>query len=113
MVYASINHPYIQQKPLQDIMMDIARAIQYFKYNADEYNINKNKISCYGVSSGAGASLFLAAKPDMAKVGSNDPVLRESTRIFSAGLYETQSTYDFYQWPEILKLSTDKLFLKQ
>lgn len=107
--FATINYPFIQHKPLQEILMDIKRAIQYFKYHSDELNIDKDKISCYGVSAGAGSSLFLAAKGDMSDENSKDPVLRESTNVFCAGLYDTQSTYDFYQWVELLNIPVDEL----
>ena len=112
--FASINYPFFMHKPLQDILKDIARAVQYFRYMAAEYHIDPDRISCYGESAGAGASLFLAAKPDMADPDSSDPVLRQSTRLFAAGLYETQSTYDFYQWPELLGIPMEAgLILQQ
>ena len=111
--FATIEYPFISHKPLQEIMKDIARAVQYFKYNAYAFNIDKGKICCFGSSAGAGASLFLAAKPDLADKKNTDPVLRESSRIFAAGLYDTQSTYDFYKWPDILNLPIDQLFIAQ
>lgn len=108
--FATINYPYTNQKTLPDILKDIARAIQYFKNMHQQYNIDKDKVCCYGVSAGAGSSLFLASKPDLCDNENIDPVLRESTKIFAAGLYETQSTYDFYKWPQLLGLPIEQLF---
>lgn len=107
--YAAINYPFLQHKALQNIMMDIARAVQYFKYHAEEFHIDKERVCCYGGSAGAGASLFLASSPDFADRNSADPVLRESTKLYAAGLYNTQSTYDLYQWPELLDIPMEQM----
>ncbi len=40
----------------------------------------------------------------MADPENDDPVLRESTRITCAGAFATQSTYDVYQWDNIIGL---------
>lgn len=108
--FASINYPFMNQKPLQEIMRDLARAVQYFKCNAKEYNINKDMIGCYGESAGAGASLFLATAQDLKAEESEDFVLRESSRIYAAGLYDTQSTYDFYKWAELLNITPEEMW---
>ena len=85
-------------------MKDAKRCLQYIRYHADKYNIDKNKIACSGGSAGAGTSLWLAFSKDMAEPESDDPVLRESTRICCAGAFATQATYDILRWPEILNL---------
>jgi hypothetical protein len=38
----------------------------------------------------------------MADLQNEDPVLRESTRLISAGAFATQSTYDIFQWEKIM-----------
>jgi hypothetical protein len=76
---------------------DIAAALQYIRYHAKKFNINKELVACYGSSAGAGSSLFLAVHDDMALP--NDTTFRgESTRIKCAGLLSTQATYNMPRW---------------
>lgn len=111
----TINYPYINMMPLRESIENIIRAVQYIKYVSEEYNIDKEKIACFGESAGAGASLLIAVTDDMAQPESEDPVLRESTRIFCAGLYRTQATYDSTRFAEVLGLENAlvEAFLKQ
>lgn len=105
---ASINYPYYADVPLQGIIRDnIARAVQFLRYKAGELNIDKDRIAVYGQSAGAGSSLWLAFHDDLADPASQDPVLRESSRVRAAGAIDTQATYDFLRWPEIFKQIID------
>ena len=105
---ASINYPYYADVPLQGIIRDnIARAVQFLRYKAGELNIDKDRIAVYGQSAGAGSSLWLAFHDDLADPESQDPVLRESSRVRAAGAIDTQATYDFLRWPEIFKQTID------
>lgn len=103
---AAINYRFLNQAPYGILasMNDSKRCLQYIRYNADKFNIDKQKIACSGGSAGAGTSLWLAFSDEMADLKNNDPVLRESTRISCAGAFATQSTYDLLQWPSILNL---------
>ncbi len=103
---ASINYRFLNQPPygILGSMNDSKRCLQYIRYNADKYNIDKNRIACSGGSAGAGTSLWLAFSDEMAEEKSKDPVLHESTQISCAGAFATQSTYDILRWSEILDL---------
>ncbi len=103
---ASINYRFMNQAPygILGSMMDSKRCLQYLRYNAEKFNIDKNRIACSGGSAGAGTSLWLAFSDEMADKKNVDPVLRESTKITCAGAFATQSTYDILQWAEILSL---------
>jgi carboxylesterase type B len=83
-------------------MNDSKRFLQYIRYNAKKYNIDKNRVACTGGSAGAGTALWLAFSDDMADAGDNDPVFRESTRLTCAGAFATQATYDIFKWDQIL-----------
>ncbi len=85
-------------------MNDSKRCLQYIRYNAKKYNIDKNRIACSGGSAGAGTALWLAFSDDMAEAENDDPVLRESTQLTCAGAFAAQSTYDVYQWNDIIGL---------
>lgn len=110
---ATINYRFMNEPPYGILasMTDSKRCLQYLRYNATKYNIDKNRIACSGGSAGAGTSLWLAFSEEMADEKNEDPVLRESTKISCAGAFATQSTYDILQWAEILDLpinSTDE-----
>ncbi len=99
---ASINYRFIEAAPLQDILRDCARAIQFLRHNAAAWNIDKEHIAACGESAGAGTSLWLAFHDDWADPESADPVLRESTRLIAAGAIAPQAGYDFGRWPAII-----------
>lgn len=100
--FAAINYRFRTTTTLDHIILDCARAIQYLRQRADEWNIDKTRIASYGGSAGGGASLWLGVHDDLADPNSDDPVLRESSRLAALGHLNSQATYDFVQWPEIL-----------
>lgn len=75
-------------------MADVRRALQYIRYRASDFNIDKSKIIFAGNSAGAGTSLWIAFNNDFANTQSNDPVLKESTRVKGVVARETQSSYN-------------------
>ena len=101
---AVINYRFMNEPPYGILasIHDAKRCLQYLRYNAEKYNIDKTRIACSGGSAGAGTSLWLAFSDDLADPENTDPVLRESTRLTCAGAFATQSTYDIYRWGEIL-----------
>lgn len=107
---ATINYRFMNEAPygILGSMHDSKRCLQYIRYHAGKYNIDKTRIACCGGSAGAGTSLWLAFSEDMADKSSDDPVLRESTKISCAGAFSTQSTYDILQWGEIMGLPLNK-----
>lgn len=73
---------------------DGARAIQFLRAKAAEWNIDPRKIAAYGGSAGAGISMWLGYHDDLADRGSADPVARQSTRLCAIGSMGGQITYD-------------------
>jgi len=102
--FASINYRYLEHAPLQEIVTDTARAIQYLRSRAAELNIDKERIAIYGESAGAGSSLWVGLQDDLADPDSADPIARESTRVRAIGGLSPQATYDFAQWPGMFGL---------
>ena len=100
--FAAINYRYRTAAPIQDVLHDCARAIQFIRSKAAAWNIDKSRLASYGGSAGAGASLWLAFHDDMADPHSPDPVLRESTRLVCAVAIATQFSYDVLRWAEVL-----------
>lgn len=92
---AAINYRFING---EDVIFptpqrDSARAIQFLRTKAKEWNLNPRLIACYGGSAGAGTSMYIGFHDDLADPQGTDPVLRESTRITAVGTFGGQGTY--------------------
>lgn len=97
----SINYRYSTQAqlagvkpPVQWPLHDAARALQFVRSKAAEWNIDKTRIGATGGSAGACSSLWLAFHDDLADPNSADPVARESTRLWCAAVRRAQTTLD-------------------
>ncbi len=100
--FMSINYRFREHAPIQDILRDAARAIQYVRANAERFKVDPQRIASFGGSAGAGTSLWLAAHDDLADPKSADPVLRQSSRISAAGSLNGQATYDMREWDRVI-----------
>jgi acetyl esterase len=91
---AALNYRYSTQAPYPAPMMDCARAVQYLRSRAAEWNLDPKGFAATGSSAGAGMSLWLAFHDDLANPRSSDPVERQSTRLSAVAVDNAQSTYD-------------------
>ncbi len=91
---ASIDYRYATQAPYPAPMLDSARAVQFIRSKAVEWNLDPKRVAAYGNSAGAGISLWLAFHADLAKPESADPISRQSTRLLCAGSQAGQSSYN-------------------
>jgi len=80
--------------PVKAPLEDAARALQFVRSKAKEWNIDKTRIGATGGSAGACSSLWLAFHDDMANPKSEDPVERESTRLYCAAVSGAQVSLD-------------------
>ena len=101
----SINYRYTTQAqdvspPVKAPLHDAARALQFVRSKAGEWNIDPQRIGASGGSAGACTSLWLAFHPDMADPKSSDPVARQSTRLWCAAVNGPQTTLDPKQMKE-------------
>lgn len=102
---ASINYRFRKEDDGKGVALCLSDAvdfIQYIRYKAPQFGIDKRRIAAIGTSAGAGTSLYLAFHPDMADPAASDPVKRESTRLLCAGALSTQATYDLFRWTEFI-----------
>lgn len=97
----SINYRYVKQgveegvkPPVKAPLEDAARALQFVRSKAHEWNIDKKRIGATGGSAGGCSSLWLAFHDDMADPRSPDPIARESTRLFCAAVDGAQTSLD-------------------
>lgn len=92
--YAAINYRLTGEAPLPAPVHDAARAIQFIRSKAKEWNIDKDRICLSGGSAGACTSMWLLCHDDLADPKAEDPVLRESTRVSGAGVAAGQTSID-------------------
>jgi acetyl esterase/lipase len=110
----SLLSPTGEREGIKKPISDVKRALQYIRYRASDFNINKSKIILAGNSAGAGTSLWIALNKELADAQNTDagtslwialnkeladaqntdPVLRESTRVSGVVARETQSSYN-------------------
>ncbi len=110
---ASIEYRFIAEAtadqvspPVKGLLHDAARALQFIRSHAAEWNIDKTRIAASGGSAGACTSLWLAFHPDLADPASSDPIARESTRLLCAAVNGAQTTLDPQQMKEWTPNST-------
>ncbi len=103
----SVEYRFIQEAqalgikpPVDAPLKDAARALQFVRSKAGEWNIDKTRIGATGGSAGACSSLWLAFHPEMADAKSSDPIARESTRLLCAAVTGAQTTLDPQQMKE-------------
>jgi acetyl esterase/lipase len=103
----SVEYRFIQEAiaggakpPVEWPLKDAARALQFVRSKAKEWNIDPKRIGATGGSAGACSSLWLAFHDDMADPKSSDPIARESTRPLCAAVGGAQTSLDPHQLRE-------------
>lgn len=98
---ATINYRLMKQAneekvvpPVKAPLEDAARAVQFVRSKAAEWNLDKKRIGATGGSAGGASTLWLAFHDDMADPKSSDPISRESTRLYCAAVEGAQSSLD-------------------
>jgi acetyl esterase/lipase len=91
---AAINYRLSGIAPLPAPVHDAARAIQFLRTKAKEWNIDTAHIALTGGSAGACTSMWLLLHDDLADPKATDPVLRESTRVCAAAVSSGQTSID-------------------
>lgn len=92
--YAAVNYRLTGEAQLPAPVHDAARAIQFIRSKASDWNIDKNRIALTGGSAGACTSMWLLLHDDLADPKADDPVLRESTRVTAAAVAGGQTSID-------------------
>lgn len=86
--------------PVKGPLTDAARALQFVRSKAKEWNIDKTRIGATRGSDRACSSLWLAFHDDMADPKSSDPIAHESTRLTCAAVNVAQTSLDPKQMKE-------------
>ena len=95
---ASINYRLTSIAKLPAPVHDAARAIQFLRFKAREWNLRKDRIAAMGGSAGGCTTLWLTYHDDLADPKNTDPVARESTRLCAGVCLEGQTSID----PEVV-----------
>lgn len=97
----AINYRYVQngveekvEPPVKAPLEDAARALQFVRSKASEWNLDKKRVGATGGSAGGCSSLWLAFHNDLADPKSPDPIARESTRLYCAAVNGAQTSLD-------------------
>ncbi len=80
--------------PVKAPLDDAARAVQFVRTRAAEWNIDKVRIGATGGSAGGFSCLWLAFHDNMSDPSASDPAARESTRLYCVGVSSAQTTLD-------------------
>ncbi len=91
---AAINYRLTPDNPLPAPVYDAARAIQFLRSKAAEWNIDTHHIALTGGSAGACTSMWLLYHDDLADPNATDPVLKQSTRVCAAAVQAGQTSID-------------------
>lgn len=92
--YASINYRLTSTAILPAPVHDAARAIQFLRSRAAEWNLRSDRIVLTGGSAGACTSMWILCHDDLAQPDSSDPVARQSTRVAAAAVSAGQTSID-------------------
>jgi hypothetical protein len=92
--YASFNYRLSNEVSFPAFHHDCMRAVQFLRYHAERLNLDPSRFASTGGSAGAGISMWLAFKDDMADPESDDPIARQSTRLTCIAVWGGQSSYD-------------------
>lgn len=90
----AINYRLTEQAMAPAQFLDSARALQFIRHHAKEFNIDPARIALSGGSAGGGISLWIAFHDDLADPKNDDPVLRQSTRVKCVVASAAQTSYD-------------------
>lgn len=108
--YASIQYKFqSKDHPLPNVLRGIARAVQFLRHRAAEWNLDKTRFAAYGGSAGAAASAYLGMRDDLADPKNADPVLRESTRLQAVWAISVAASMDVWEWPKYNPKFTPKM----
>ena len=108
--FATINYRFMNNDDgILSSLNDAKIALQFLRYNNKKFNINKTKIGLMGSSAGATSSLWIGFSDDMSDKNSDDPILRESTRVSCLVGVAAAHSMNLERWRDMIGLDQDYL----
>lgn len=83
---------------VRDIMGFMHRAVRFIRFNADQWNIDPDRIGVTGASAGGHLSLILATKGGPGDPKAEDPIDRASSAVQAAAVFYPPT--DYRNWAE-------------
>lgn len=83
---------------VRDIMGFMHRAVRFIRFNADQWNIDPDRIAVTGASAGGHLSLILATKGGPGDPEAKDPIDRASSAVQAAAVFYPPT--DYRNWAE-------------
>lgn len=110
--FASIEfrHPVVNEGNNPDTPvphLDIARAIQFIRANAEALGVDKRNIFIVSQSRGS-LGVWTALQDDMADPDANSVVRRQSTRVNAVFAFNAQTTYDGREFADLFIVPRDR-----
>ena len=91
---AAVNYRLTDVAAFPAPMLDGARAIQFLRWRAGDWNLDPSRFGATGGSAGGGMALWLGFHDDLADPKSADLISRQSTRLLVVAANNAQTTYD-------------------
>ena len=82
-----VRHGSSPRFVIPDAVADVRRAVRFIRMNADDWNIDAERLGVLGASAGGHLSLMLGTTPDAGDANAEDPVLRQSDRVAAVAAY--------------------------
>ena len=83
---------------VRDIMGFMHRAVRFIRFNAEQWNIDPDRIGVTGASAGGHLSLILATRGGPGDANAEDPIDRASSEVQAAAVFYPPT--DYRNWAE-------------
>ena len=83
----AVNHGSSPRYQVPDAVTDVRRAVRHIRSNAENYEIDPERIGVMGLSAGGHLSLMLGLSSDDGSESSDDPIERVSNRVQAVVAY--------------------------
>lgn len=83
----AVNHGSSPRYQVPDAVTDVRRAVRHIRSNAENYEIDPERIGVMGLSAGGHLSLMLGLASDDGSESSDDPIERVSNRVQAVVAY--------------------------
>jgi acetyl esterase/lipase len=83
----AVRHGSSPRFSIAEAVSDVRRSVRFVRLNANEFEIDPNRIGVFGMSAGGHLSLMLGTASDSGNPASEDPVERVSDRVNAVVAY--------------------------
>lgn len=82
-----VRHGSSPKYVIPEIVQDVRRAVRYIRHNADEWDVDPNRLGAFGGSAGGHLALMLGNASDAGDPAAAEPFMRTESRIASVVAY--------------------------